>query len=204
MPRRPSGIFFDPFLPGSPHHFFVRLPMNMHHRDASSLEHVFSARKRVNRLLKRVASALHVLPGLPSVDNVIWAATCATLASCKIDFRIYMLVVRVPGGFLFIFWILAAGPLWLFNIVHDQFKVRVILFSWRLEKYCLDVSHSSFHCFSFCLSLKTSKQYFPDQLLYPLLARSCDGLFPRCCRRLSMSPLSARNSLRGCWPCVTF
>ena len=109
----------------------------MDHRDASSLEHVFSARKRVNPLLKRVASALHVLPGLPSVDNVIWAATSATLASFKIDFPIYMLVVRVPGGFLFIFWILAAGPLWLFNIVHDQIKVRFGCFTFKFPLFFL-------------------------------------------------------------------
>ena len=87
---------------------------------------IFRCRKRVTRLVRRIQRHLRDLETLPSDVDLIAAATDATLKpcivvaecrSCRLD--------RFPGGWLFFYWLLIEGPLWVVNMLRKNIEVCV-------------------------------------------------------------------------------
>jgi len=85
-------------------------------------------KERAVRLLKRVAREVEDDETRPKKAKIIDLCTRHSMKHCKCSRVVSHLVDDWSGGYIFLYWIIVAGPKWLRRIAKQELEVSFCLF----------------------------------------------------------------------------
>jgi hypothetical protein len=85
-------------------------------------------KERAVRLLKRVAREVEDEETRPKRAKIIELCTQHTLRDCTCSHDMSLGVDDWSGGYIFLYWIIVAGPKWLRRITKEELEVSFVYF----------------------------------------------------------------------------